>query len=345
MCEVPDGPRAGTGQGGPGGSDASDGPGKSRIKVNDGREGSVGASEHQSGRAVKRSRTSSAAPVGDVYDGLTGAAGASGRQYARARGQGLSLEARVMRIEAYLRLDSDNAGYRLDELHHTHSQEAHSPPHAAHQDPHGSGPHLEPEHPSDASYLSVAEEEAGSSSATPLRSSSRLGLPSRTSHLRLKKEHLDHPRYSLGPVGQVTYHGETSFLDDFSGNGGAGDIARAGTPTTAIASGFTRPHPLEQRSDLPSSSHSHNVPAGAAPNGRPLSTTSPFAMLQKGQEEEELAQEDRMRSARRARHRYATPEEGEAYIQAHFCWASQTYGVISHPLLLRMSTSCQMPLK
>lgn len=249
-----------------------------------------------------------------------------------------------MRIEAYLRLD--DAGHRPDELDHAHSHDAHSPPpHSAHQDQQGSGFHLEPEHPSDASYLSAAEEEAGSSSATPLRSSSRLGLPSRTSHLRLKKEHLDHPRYSLGPVGQVTYHGETSFLDDFSGNGGAGDIGRAGTPTSAIASGFTRPHPLEQRSVLPSSSHSHNVPAAAAHNGRPLSTTSPFAMLQKGQEEEELAQEDRMRSARRARHRYATPEEGEAYIQAHFCWASQTYGVISHPLLLRMSTTCQLLLE
>lgn len=179
------------------------------------------------------------------------------------------LESRVQRIEAYLNLGGDMDAFRPQ----------HSPLHAhTHHTP------LQLEH----------DDDPGEPNQLP-------DLDGRTSHLRMKTEHLEHPRYSLGPVGQASYHGETSLFDDFTGNAGT----TRDTPN----------HP-------PLSIHPHR-------------SFSPFAMLQKGQEEEEMAQEDRMRLARRARHRYATPEEGEAYMDAHFCWASQTYGVVSRPLLLR----------
>jgi hypothetical protein len=42
-----------------------------------------------------------------------------------------------------------------------------------------------------------------------------------------------------------------------------------------------------------------------------------------------------MRNLRRLRHKYATPDEGEAYIDAYFFWASTTTGVVNRAIFLR----------
>jgi hypothetical protein len=48
-----------------------------------------------------------------------------------------------------------------------------------------------------------------------------------------------------------------------------------------------------------------------------------------------------MRDLRRMRHKYATPMEGEAYIDSYFCWASTTTGVVVKHIFLRTwQTSC-----
>lgn len=44
-----------------------------------------------------------------------------------------------------------------------------------------------------------------------------------------------------------------------------------------------------------------------------------------------------IRSLTRLRHKYATPEEGEALVDAYFCWASPTYAVVNRTLFLRES--------
>lgn len=42
-----------------------------------------------------------------------------------------------------------------------------------------------------------------------------------------------------------------------------------------------------------------------------------------------------MRDLRRLRHKYATPDEGEALIEAYFIWASTSTGVVNRSVFLR----------
>lgn len=48
--------------------------------------------------------------------------------------------------------------------------------------------------------------------------------------------------------------------------------------------------------------------------------------------------EEDLRRMTRLRHKYASPEEGEAYMDAYFCWASPTYAVVNRGIFLREST-------
>lgn len=48
--------------------------------------------------------------------------------------------------------------------------------------------------------------------------------------------------------------------------------------------------------------------------------------------------EERLRAAARLRHRYADPEDGEAWIDAYFCWASPVYAVVHRPTFLSEPT-------
>lgn len=232
-----------------------------------------------------------------------------------------NLESRVSRIERYLRLDSPERQGRTAELE----------------------PHADPDHPSHALHLL-------SRSATPSRIRSPLHLDSRhhdthlerdsdihsgtglndahhglsasslsgrTSHLRNTKERLEQTRYSLGPLGQASYHGETSLFDDF----GSG---QDGTPT---AEGDTATNSNEQRKP------GRWKEAGST--GLNPHEQNSLSLLRQTEEAAELAEEDRLKIARQSQHRYASAEEGEAYMNAHFCWASMTYSVISRKLFYR----------
>lgn len=46
--------------------------------------------------------------------------------------------------------------------------------------------------------------------------------------------------------------------------------------------------------------------------------------------------EDQLRAAARLRHRYADADEGEAWMDAYFSWASPVYSVVHRPLFIRM---------
>lgn len=45
--------------------------------------------------------------------------------------------------------------------------------------------------------------------------------------------------------------------------------------------------------------------------------------------------EERLSAAAKLRHRYATPEEGEEWMTAYFCWASPVYSVVHRPVFIR----------
>lgn len=374
VCEVSDGPRTGSGSTGGaqrvnastrGTSDAADidspshgaGPTVERV-----------VRRTEDGRAVKRSRVSSTALSvhDDMPDNLLALGQGSGRG-AEGKGHRLDLEARVRRIESYLwsngrgesgehMEDVGDVGGDTSPLHGYQVRKPHPGPHySSRRDSHSRMDDAEAEKAgySDGRHI-VDEEHAYEEDALQAAASAehtkthphRPHIRSRTSHLRMKREHLEHPRYSLGPLGQASYHGETSLFDDFqgtgSGSGGGMEEGLGSAGTRSAAAAHRQPsHLLDHSSSLPSPLHSH-LHAHLRPHmhlGGVSGSASPssFALLQQGQDDEELAQEERLRVARRARHRYATPEEGEAYMEAHFCWASQTYGVVSRPLLLRES--------
>jgi hypothetical protein len=49
--------------------------------------------------------------------------------------------------------------------------------------------------------------------------------------------------------------------------------------------------------------------------------------------------EERLRAAARLRHRYATADEAEQWLDSYFTWASPVYAVVHRPIFIRKSVS------
>lgn len=67
------------------------------------------------------------------------------------------------------------------------------------------------------------------------------------------------------------------------------------------------------------------------PDGRPSAAASPTHEEASPQ----VWSEERLRAAARLRHRYADPDDGEAWLDAYFSWASPVYAVVHRPTFLR----------
>lgn len=70
------------------------------------------------------------------------------------------------------------------------------------------------------------------------------------------------------------------------------------------------------------------------PDGRPSAAASPTHEEASPQ----VWSEERLRAAARLRHRYADPDDGEAWLDAYFSWASPVYAVVHRPTFLSESS-------